>query len=81
MRVRCEVTTEPFHGEGPLPPHVVAVADAFTAAGLTPDLGPLGTSASGDVSAVAAVLRDVTSAAFEAGAARVSVQVERADDE
>ena len=63
MRVRVEFTTEPFHGEDDqLPPHVTASADALRYAGLSPDLGPLGTSVEGEaevvVDAVAAALKE-----------------------
>ncbi len=49
MRVRAEFTTEPFHGEGPIPEHVTAAAAPLTTAGLAPELGPLGTSVEGEL--------------------------------
>ena len=53
MRVRVEFTTEPFHGEDDqLPAHVTAAADALRYAGLSPDLGPLGTSVEGEAEVV-----------------------------
>lgn len=74
MRVRVEFTTEPFHGEDDqLPPHVTASADALRYAGLSPDLGPLGTSVEGEadvvVDAVAAALKQ----ALSHGATRVTL--------
>lgn len=80
MKVRAEVTTEPFQGEGDLPMHVRAAADALRTDALEPDLGPLGTSVVGAaddvVQAVSAALRE----ALTAGATRISLQIERLDD-
>ena len=80
MRVRVEFTTEPFHGEdGQLPDHVTASADALRYAGLSPDLGPLGTSVEGEaevvVDAVAAALKE----ALSHGATRVTLTLGDAD--
>src|SRR6476469_1048092 len=74
MRVRVEFTTEPFHGEDDqLPAHMTAPADALRYAGLSPDLGPLGTSVEGEaevvVDAVAAALKE----ALCHGATRVTL--------
>ena len=74
MDVRAEFTTEPFHGEDGHPPaHVTSAADALVAAGLEPDLGPLGTAVAGDseqvVDGVAAALR----AALAHGATRITL--------
>ncbi|GGB20869.1 hypothetical protein GCM10011492_08510 [Flexivirga endophytica] len=80
MKIRAEVTTEPFHGEGELPSHVTAAADALRAGGFDPDLGPLGTTVHGDADAVTAAMRDAAQAALAAGATRVSLQLERVDD-
>jgi uncharacterized protein YqgV (UPF0045/DUF77 family) len=79
MRVRVEFTTEPFQGEGELPEHVSAAADRLTEAGLEPDLGPLGTAVEGDAEAVLGVLGAAIGEALEAGATRVTLQLERAD--
>ena len=81
MRVRAEFTTEPFHGEGDLPAHVVAAADRLRSTGLDPDLGPLGTAVDGEAGAVLPALGDALGAALEAGATRITLQVEveRAD--
>src|SRR5689334_6107117 len=80
MRVRVEFTTEPFHGEDDrLPAHVTAPADALRHAGLSPDLGPLGTSVEGDadvvVDAVAAALKE----ALSHGATRVTLTLDDVD--
>src|ERR1041384_2276354 len=80
MRVRVEFTTEPFHGEDDqLPAHVTASADALRYAGLSPDLGPLGTSDEGEaevvVDAVAAALKE----ALSHGATRVTLTLGDAD--
>jgi uncharacterized protein YqgV (UPF0045/DUF77 family) len=77
MQVRLEFTTEPFHGEdGHLPAHVGAAAGALMTAGLAPDLGPLGTSVSGEAQGVVAAMAQAVQAALDAGATRVTMQVE-----
>ena len=82
MHVRVEFTTEPFHGEDAahLPAHVTAAADALTYAGLSPDLGPLGTSVAGDAEQVVPAMARAVEAALASGATRVTLQVERDDD-
>jgi uncharacterized protein YqgV (UPF0045/DUF77 family) len=80
MRVRVEFTTEPFRGEGDLPPHVTAAAEPLAQAGLAPDLGPLGTYVEGEADAVVPVISAVVGAALREGATRVTLQVERVDD-
>ncbi|KQU65365.1 helix-turn-helix domain-containing protein [Phycicoccus sp. Root101] len=80
MRVRVEFTTEPFHGEDDqLPAHVTVSAEALRGAGLTPDLGPLGTSVEGEagivVDAVGAALKE----ALSHGATRVTLTVSDLD--
>jgi uncharacterized protein YqgV (UPF0045/DUF77 family) len=77
MQVRLELTTEPFHGgDGLVPEHVTAAANALTAAGLTPDLGPLGTSVEGEAGMVVAAMAAAVRAALEGGATRVTLQLE-----
>ena len=77
MQVRLEFTTEPFHGEdGQLPAHVSAAASALTAAGLAPDLGPLGTSVSGEAERIVVAMAQAVQAALDTGATRVTMQVE-----
>jgi len=80
MKVRAEITTEPFQGEGDLPTHVRAAADALDSSGLEPDLGPLGTSVVGAADAVVPAVAGAVSDALAAGATRISLQIERIDD-
>ncbi|MFJ1866014.1 hypothetical protein ACIRP0_11775 [Streptomyces sp. NPDC101733] len=75
MRLRVEFTTEPFDLEE-APAHALAAREVIQTAQLDAlDVGPFGNTAEGDservLSAVAALLRD----SLEAGATRVSVQV------
>lgn len=74
MRVRVEFTTEPFHGEDDqLPAHVSASADALRYAGLSPDLGPLGTSVEGEAEVVVDAVSSALKAALAQGATRVTL--------
>jgi uncharacterized protein YqgV (UPF0045/DUF77 family) len=74
MRVRVEFTTEPFHGEDDqLPAHVSASADALRYAGLSPDLGPLGTSVEGEAAVVVDAVSSALKAALAQGATRVTL--------
>src|SRR5689334_1709311 len=74
MRVRVEFTTEPFHGEdGQLPEHVTASADALRYAGLSPDLGPLGTSVEGEAEVVVDAVAVALKEALAHGATRVTL--------
>jgi uncharacterized protein YqgV (UPF0045/DUF77 family) len=74
MRVRVEFTTEPFHGEDDqLPPHVTVSADALRHAGLSPDLGPLGTSVEGDADVVVDAVAVALKEALSHGATRVTL--------
>lgn len=74
MRVRVEFTTEPFHGEDDqLPAHVTAAADVLRYAGLSPDLGPLGTSVEGDADAVVDAVALALKEALAHGATRVTL--------
>ncbi|GAA0313289.1 hypothetical protein GCM10010302_60320 [Streptomyces polychromogenes] len=75
MRLRVEFTTEPFDLEE-APAHAVAAREVIQKAELDAvDVGPFGNTAEGDsdrvLGAVAALLRD----ALDAGATRVSLQV------
>ena len=67
MQVRAEFTIEPFREAAP-GPHVAAAVEAAERSGLTPEIGPFGTSIEGDVAAVAAALGPVVEAAMAAGA-------------
>jgi len=73
---RCiaEFTVEPFE-EGHLGPHVAAAITATERAGLTPDIGPFGTSIEGDATVVLASLDNLVTNALAAGATRVSIQL------
>ena len=74
MRVRVEFTTEPFHGEDDqLPAHVTASADALRYAGLSPDLGPLGTSVEGEAEVVVDAMAAALKEALSHGATRVTL--------
>jgi X-X-X-Leu-X-X-Gly heptad repeat protein len=74
MQVRVEFTTEPFHGEDDqLPAHVTAAADVLRYAGLSPDLGPLGTSVEGDAEAVVDAMAVALKEALSHGATRVTL--------
>ena len=76
MRLVAEFTTEPYHGEGTPPAHAQRSWDVITAAGLPGEFGPLGTTFSGSVEEVLDTLREVLGTAIEAGARRVTVQIE-----
>jgi uncharacterized protein YqgV (UPF0045/DUF77 family) len=73
MRVRAEFTTEPFHGEGPIPEHVTAAAAPLAAAGLAPELGPLGTAVEGEADVVVDALAAALKEALAHGATRVTL--------
>jgi uncharacterized protein YqgV (UPF0045/DUF77 family) len=77
--VRAEFTIEPFVDGAP-GPHVLAALDAVRTAGLTPDVGPFGTSVEGDTEQVCRALDRMLGEALAAGATRVSVQVTRVQD-
>ena len=80
MRVRAEFTTEPFHGEDEsLPAHVTSAADALGYAGLSPDLGPLGTSVVGECDAVVDAVGAALKAAMANGATRVTLTLADVD--
>lgn len=75
MRLRVEFTTEPFDLEE-APAHAVAAREVIQEAQLDAvDVGPFGNTAEGEadrvLAAVGALLRD----SLEAGATRVSLQV------
>jgi uncharacterized protein YqgV (UPF0045/DUF77 family) len=73
MRVRAEFTTEPFHGEGPIPEHVTAAATPLDEAGLAPELGPLGTAVEGEAEVVVDALAAALKEALRHGATRVTL--------
>lgn len=73
-RCRAEFIVEPFE-EGQPGPHVAAAIAAAQAAGLTPDVGPFGTSVEGDAATVIPAIQGVVDDSLAAGATRVSIQI------
>lgn len=75
MRLRVEFTTEPFDLDE-VPPHAVVAREAVQAAPLDAvDVGPFGNTAEGRADAVLAAVDDLLRRSLEAGATRVSLQV------
>jgi uncharacterized protein YqgV (UPF0045/DUF77 family) len=77
MEVRAEFAVYPFE-EGEAPPAYVQIAiDTLVAAGLAVEVGPFGQAVVGETAAVLEALRDAQTAALEAGATRVAVNLVR----
>jgi uncharacterized protein YqgV (UPF0045/DUF77 family) len=77
MDVRAEFTVYPFRaGEDP-PAYVRAAIESLEAAGLSVEVGLLGQVVTGEADVVLQALRAAQSAALEAGATRVAVNLER----
>lgn len=79
QNLTVEFTVEPFVPANP-GPHVLAAQAAtepIAEAGGTVDIGPFGTSATGDERVVLAAIGDALALAFANGAVRVSLQVSR----
>ena len=76
MVLRLEYTVEPFVAGAP-GPHVQAAREAAGEAGLDVEFGPFGTTVAGADDAVIDAAGRVVRAAIDAGATRVSLQVER----
>ncbi|MEU4092462.1 hypothetical protein [Streptomyces sp. NPDC026673] len=75
MRLRLEFTTEPFDLDEP-PRHAVVGREVLEAAELEAvDVGPFGNSAEGGAEQVVATVGDLLRRTLEAGATRVSLQV------
>ncbi len=74
VQVRVEFTIEPFVDGAP-GRHVRAALEALAAAGIEAEFGPFGSSFDVDHRSLGA-LSDAIAAAVEAGATRVSTQVE-----
>ncbi|MQY14158.1 hypothetical protein SRB5_43200 [Streptomyces sp. RB5] len=75
MRLRVEFTTEPFDLEQP-PAHAVAAREVVESAGLDAvDVGPFGNTVEGGTHAVLATVDSVLRKALEAGATRISLQL------
>ena len=75
----AEFLVEPFE-EGNPGPHVIAAVAAVEALGFEPVVGPFGTTIEGDPHLVMEAVRQLLDAATDAGASRVSIQVNACDD-
>jgi uncharacterized protein YqgV (UPF0045/DUF77 family) len=76
MPLVVEFTIEPFVAGEP-GPHVRAAIDAAHGSGLEVDVGPFGTSVTGDDAGVLDAVDAIVRAAVTAGASRVSLQLQR----
>lgn len=76
MSLEVEFTIEPFVVGEP-GPHVRAAIEAAEQAGVAVDVGPFGTTVSGDDDAVLGAVDRLLRAATAAGATRISLQVVR----
>jgi uncharacterized protein YqgV (UPF0045/DUF77 family) len=74
MTATAEFTIEPFVDGAP-GPHVRAAIAVAEEAGLEVEVGPFGTTVTGETEAVVATASAVLGAAIEHGATRVSLQV------
>ncbi|AQW54166.1 MULTISPECIES: hypothetical protein [Streptomyces] len=75
MRLRVEFTTEPFDLDE-VPPHAVVARETVQAAPLDAvDVGPFGNTAEGGAEAVLAAVDRLLRGSLEAGATRISLQV------
>jgi uncharacterized protein YqgV (UPF0045/DUF77 family) len=70
-----EVLVEPFRENDP-GPHVTAVIDAATAAGLSAEMGPFATTVTGDVDQLAGAVADMIRAGFAEGASALQIRIE-----
>ena len=75
----AEFLVEPFE-EGNPGPHVVAAVTAVEALGFEPEVGPFGTTIEGDPHLVMEAVKQLLDAATDAGASRVSIQVNACDE-
>ncbi len=75
VRLRLEFTTEPFDLDE-APRHALVAREVVQTADLDAvDVGPFGNTAEGSVDQVVAVVGDVLRRSLDAGATRVSLQV------
>ncbi|MFE2429081.1 hypothetical protein ACFXJ5_20350 [Streptomyces sp. NPDC059373] len=75
MRLRLEFTTEPFDLDE-APRHALVAREVVQTADLDAvDVGPFGNTAEGSVDQVVAAVGDVLRRSLDAGATRVSLQV------
>ena len=70
-----EVLVEPFRENDP-GPHVSAVLEAATAAGLEPDMGPFATEIQGDIDVLAGAIAEMIRAGFSKGATSMQLRIE-----
>jgi uncharacterized protein YqgV (UPF0045/DUF77 family) len=76
LQYRAEFMVEPFI-EGSLGPPVLSAIDAVTEGGFEPHVGAFGTTITGEPDDVIKALGDMLHAAMDAGATRVTVQIDR----
>ena len=69
-----EVLVEPFKESQP-GPHVRAVIETLTEAGLPVEMGPFSTTASGPLGTVVDAVHSLLTAGFEAGATSIQIRV------
>ncbi|WP_327678915.1 thiamine-binding protein [Streptomyces sp. NBC_00467] len=75
MRLRVEFTTEPFDLDE-APAHAVVAREVVQSAALDAvDVGPFGNTAEGDADAVLTAVDALVRRSLEAGATRVSLQI------
>lgn len=75
-QLKVEFTVEPFVPGDP-GPHVQAAVEAVRHNDIDPDIGPFGTSFEVSERAADEVIGHIVRAAFQQGAQRLSLQVER----
>ena len=79
MRLKVEFTTEPFDLDEP-PRHAVVARETVQSAGLDAvDVGPFGNTAEGGSDQVLTVVGELLRRSLDAGATRVSLQVNVVD--
>jgi uncharacterized protein YqgV (UPF0045/DUF77 family) len=66
---------QPFKENDP-GPHVIAVVEAATAAGLDVDMGPFATSTEGDLNTILDAASAMLQAGFAAGATSIQLRVD-----
>jgi len=74
MRLSVEFTIEPFV-EGSPGPHVSAGIDAVRVVGAEVEVGPFGTTATGEAQVIVDAVSRLIRAATDAGAERISLQL------
>ncbi|MGH3440329.1 MAG: thiamine-binding protein [Sciscionella sp.] len=80
MQLQAEFTTEPFREADP-PQHALRARDIAIAAGLEVEFGPFGTTVRGERDQVLDAVGAIARAAFDGGASRITMQLERAGGE